>query len=249
MEQFLTSPLSYPVWKTISHFGLRQDDPILSKWWSKVVSEGKSDSLNKLFKYLQALTYFHTIADQFWSQMALNPTFFTVEAIVIRLTAMGDWIRSASFDAYGWSDRFYLLAKSVAHDEPNGNAIFKTLENAWPAGLKSNVIHYEQNPFSKAEFVVNEGSEQVVISPPLKMFKFNPDKVWAETEPSQSQPKPKESFVTNVVKKRKVSNELNLPEALEPLDSEEEDGHIPFATIGAESSSRYRCEADYAYRS
>ena len=242
LEQFLISPLSCPVWKTIRHFGIQQNDPALKKWWSKVVGDGKGDAGARLNKYLQALDYFHSISLQFWTQMSINPTYYTVEAIAIRLTAMGDWLRSSGIDAYGWSDKFYLFAKAVVYDEPNGQSIFKTLELIWPAGLKGNVIHYEQNPFAKAEFVLNEGTDQVVISPPLKMFKFNPNKVWTDTTPAEPTPEPSSSKSfdvpsKNTVMEPKKTRHSFIPSQLDPVDSDEEHlDRVPFAMIANDST-------------
>ena len=199
-----------------------------------MIGDGKGDSQARLYRYLQALSYFNNLSDQFWVQISINPTFFTVEAIAIRLTAMGDWLRAASLDFYGWVEKFYLTAKSVVHDEPNGHTILKSLESIWPSGLKGSIIHYEDNPFAKADFVVNEGTEQVVVSPPLKMFKFNADKVWADSEPPQTTHA--EPEVTKVVKKRKLENVSLIPTSLDPIDSEDEDGIIPFANIAKDSS-------------
>ena len=234
MDQFLISPMSEPVWKLMTHFGLQQNDPIIKKWWTKVAGEGKGDSQARLHRYLQALNYFNYVSNNFWTQISVNPTFFTIEAIAVRLTALGDWIRAASFDQYGWAEKFYLTAKSIVHDEPQGAAIMKNLEHIWPAGLKGSLIHYENHPFAKAEFIINEGTEQVVVSPPLKMYRFNPDKVWSEAEPTE--PAPREPEVTRMVKKRKLENTSLIPTSLDPVDSEDDDGHVPFATIGADSN-------------
>ena len=200
-----------------------------------MVGEVKGDAQARLHRYLQALNYFNYLSDQFFTQISINPTFFTVEAIAIRLTAMGDWIRAASLDHYNWAEKFYLTAKSIVNDEPSGSLIFKNLENVWPAGLKGTIIHYENQPFAKAEFIVNEGTEQVVVSPPLKMFKFNPDKVWAEAEPI-TEPIIKEKPVTKVVKKRKLENTSGIPTTLDPVDSDDEDSHVPFAMIANDSN-------------
>ena len=228
----MMTPISYPIWKLMVHFGMSQDDPILIKWWQKVTGEGKGDAQNRLFKYIQAISYFNSVSDHFWSQMAINPTYFTTEGIVIRLTAMGDWIRTAALDHYNWADRFYMLAKSVAHDEPKGSAILKTLESAWPAQLKGNTIHYDGNPFAKVDFIVNEGQEQVCISPALKMYKFNADKVWTE---ASTPPEPSTSKSEDKSKKRKLSNSPLLPESMDPLDSADEDVGPPFAMIANDS--------------
>lgn len=198
-----------------------------------MVGDGKGDAQARLHRYLQAINYFNYISNQFWTQISVNPTFFTVEALAIKLTVMGDWVRAASLDHYGWAEKFYLTAKSIVHDEPIGAAILKNLESIWPAGLKGSLIHYDSQPFAKAEFVINEGTEQVVISPPLKMYRFNPDKVWAETETAE--PPPNAPEVTKLVKKRKLENTSIIPSSLDPLDSEDDDGHVPFATIGADS--------------
>ena len=215
------------------HFNLNQDDPIIKKWWSKVLGDGKGDAQARLYKYLQAMTYFNNLSDQFWTQISINPTFYTVEGIVIRLTSMGDWIRASSIDAYGWADKFYYLAKSVARDEPRGADILKTLENVWPANLKGNLIHYDSNPFGKTEFVVNEGQEQVVISPPLKMYKFNPEKVWQESQDCQIV-EPCSTKSVSIPKKRKLIEQATLPNSLEPIEIED-DGAVPFAMLAADS--------------
>ena len=209
---------------------------VVKKWWSKITGE-KGDAQARLHRYLQAINYFNYISDQFWSQIAINPTFFTVEAIAVRLTAMGDWVRAASLDNYNWAEKFYLTAKSIVHDEPLGRDIFKNLESIWPAGLKGSIIHYEGQPFQKAEMVVNEGTEQVVISPPLKMYKFNPGKVWAEAEPAEpaEQTTREIETVTKVVKKRKLENTAIIPTSLDPVESDDEDAIIPFAMIANDS--------------
>ena len=240
-EQFLVSPISAPLWKIMQAFNVGQSDPLWRKWWQKVQTDQKGDAPSRLARYLQAMRYFNLVSDNFWLQMSVNPTYFSLEGIVIRLTQMGDWIRAASIDAYNWADRFYLLAKSVAVDEPKGASVFKTLEHAWPAQLKGYQIHYDQSPFAKAEFVVNEGNDTVVISPPMKMFKFNASKVWAEqTEQSQSQGYTES--VNEVQLKKTVPETDNRPSSskkqklgsmpfeLDPVDSDE-DGIIPFATI------------------
>ena len=238
----MISPLSCPVWKTIRHFSIQQTDPMLKRWWAKVVGDGKGDANARLNKYLQALDYFNAISTQFWTQMSINPTFYTVEAMAVRLTAMGDWIRASGMDCYGWSEKFYLVTKSLVMDEPIGQAVFKSLELIWPAGLKGNVIHYEQSPFAKAEFVVNEGVEQVVISPALKMYKFNPDKVWAETAVAEPEPVPTTSKVFDDIssKKRKLETsnqrEVFIPPVLDPLESDDDDGHVLFAMIANDSN-------------
>ena len=226
------TPISAPVWKLMTTFGIDQNDPILKKWWAKVQGDGKGDAQNRLSKYLQAIEYFNCLSNQFWSQMAINPTAFTIEGMVVKLTAMGDWIRTASFDQYSWSEKFYLLAKAIAHDEPKGSAIFKTLENAWPAQLKGNIIHYDGHPFAKVDFIVNEGQEQVCISPHLKMYKFNAEKVWAEVtdQPEPVTPKP----VPEPKKRKLLETPSLLPARLDPVDSDE-DGHVPFAMIANDS--------------
>ena len=242
LEQFLISPISCPVWKTLRHFSIQQNDPMLKKWWAKVVGDGKGDANTRLNKYLQALDYFITLSNQFWTQMSINPTSYTIEAMAVRLTAMGDWIRASGIDVYGWAEKFYLVTKSLVMDEPNGQAIFKSLELIWPAGLKGNIIHYEQNPFAKADFVINEGVEQVVISPALKMYKFNPDKVWTENATADPEPSPP---ITKVLdekssKKRKLESnnqkEVFIPASLDSIDSDDEDGHAPFAMIDSNYS-------------
>ena len=223
------------------HFNVNQSDPMWRKWWTKVVGDGKGDAGSRLNRYLQALDYFNSLSSQFWTQMSINPTFYTVEAIAIRLTAMGDWIRASGVDCYGWAEKFYLVTKSIVHDEPNGQSIFKSLELIWPAGLKGNVIHYEQNPFAKAEFVINEGVEQVVISPAPKMFKFNPEKVWNDNQSAEPEPVPSTSKVfDDTSKKRKLEskneNDSFIPTSLDPIDSEDDlIGDAPFAMIANDS--------------
>ena len=241
MEQFLISPLSAPVWQIMQTFGLTQKDPIWQKWWTKVKGDNKGDSSMRLAKYLQAMRFFNSISDSFWAQMSVNPTVFSLEGIVIKLTQLGDWLRAASLDAYNWSERFYLLAKAIAVDEPKGATIFKVLENAWPAQLKGYQIHYDNSPFAKVEFVQNEGNDTVVISPPLKMFKFNAAKIWADGGDEEDE-KPMSSTVIAseetptrriVLQKKKKSPKLSfIPESFEPIDSDD-DGLTPFATIGS----------------
>ena len=222
-------------------FNIAQSDPLWKKWWQKVQFDTKGDAPGRLARYLQALRYFNLISDNFWMQLSVNPTFFSIEGIVIRLTQMGDWLRAASVDSYNWADRFYLTAKSIAIDEPKGSSVFKNLETLWPAQLKGYQIHYDQAPFAKAEFVVHEGTDTVVISPNMKMYKFNPAKVWAETsdsqiqnytesvkEPQSSKTPIEHSESAQFPKKRKLNN---LPIELDPVESDE-DGITPFATIG-----------------
>ena len=46
------------------------------------------------------LTNFNKVAEMFWMQMALNPTAWSAQKIIMYLTAQGDWIRSGKSLTY-----------------------------------------------------------------------------------------------------------------------------------------------------
>ena len=92
-QQFLQTPMSQPIWKLMIAFEINQHDPIWDKWWKKIKNDPK-DPYIKLCKYLQALMNFHAVSDHFWMQMAINPTCWSAQKIIMFITSMGDWIRS-----------------------------------------------------------------------------------------------------------------------------------------------------------
>ena len=181
LAQFLATPMSGPLWTIMVNFEVNQNDPIFSKWWRKIQNDHK-DSFVKLCKYMQALHHFNEMSEQLWTQMAINPTAWSIQKISIYLTACGDWIRSANLDAYKWSEKYYRAAENVALSEKNGGAVFKILEDLWPAGLRGNQVHYSQNPFDKVELVTLEDVNDVIIAPPMKNFKFDPAKAWPDED-------------------------------------------------------------------
>ena len=94
--QFLQLPMSQPVWSLMINFEINQNDPIWEKWWKKIKNDHK-DAFTKMCKYLQALTNFNKISEIFWMQMALNPSAWSAQKIIMYLTAQGDWLRSGNY--------------------------------------------------------------------------------------------------------------------------------------------------------
>ena len=75
------------------------------------------------------------------------------------------------------------------------------------------------------------------------MFKFNPEKVWADNVEADPLPEPSTSrtLAPTSTRKRKLEQKSNnnkdiyIPTSLDAVDSEEEDGHVPFAVIANDS--------------
>jgi len=186
LQQFLSTPLSTPIWTLMVNFEITQNDPMLNKWWKRVQNDSK-DSYAKLCKYLQAVMHFNHVSEQLWTQMSINPTAWSIQKISIYLTACGDWLRSANLDMYKWSDRYYRTAENVAFCEKTGGNLFKIIEDLWPSSLKGNMVHYQNAPFDKVNLVVVEDANSCVIAPPPKMFKFDPNKAWPEEDQSEEE--------------------------------------------------------------
>ena len=85
-------------------------------------------------------------------------------------------------DSYKWSDRFYQAAESIALAEKTGANIYRFLEDLWPAGLRGNMVHYNNRPFESVSLISAESLADCVIAPPLKNFRFDVDKVWPEDD-------------------------------------------------------------------
>ena len=85
-----------------------------------------------------------------------------------------------NLDAYKWSDRFYRAAENIAMDEKLGINIFKHLEHIWPAGLKGQNVHYNGRPFDQVNMIQNEDTADCVLAPPLRNFKFDFLKCFAQ---------------------------------------------------------------------
>ena len=56
VQQFMSSPMSAPIWKFMVVFEIHQHDPILEKWWKSIKTD--KDPWGKLCKYLQAVNNF-----------------------------------------------------------------------------------------------------------------------------------------------------------------------------------------------
>ena len=194
LQQFLSSPMSAPLWKILTMFEINQNDPMLMKWWRKIKNDQK-DPWQKLNKYIQAMSYILQASETFWMTMAINPTSWSAQKIITYMTVIGDWIRAANLDTYRWSDRYYRAAENIALAEKTGANIFKFIDELWPAGLKGQFVHYAGKPFDTVTLVPMEEIADCVIAPPLKNFRFNPDKVWpddidnAQVEPFEETPK------------------------------------------------------------
>lgn len=222
LAQFLSTPMSGPIWTIMVAFEVNQNDPIFTKWWRKIQNDHK-DSFTKLCKYMQALHHFNEMSEQLWTQMAINPTAWSIQKIIVYLTACGDWIRSANLDTYKWSEKYYRAAENLALSEKNGGSLFKILEDLWPAGLKGNQVHYNNNPFDKVNLVTLEDVNDVIIAPPMKNFKFDPAKVWPEEE-SEDIPKSEDTPKSN----RRRRHFPNIKEEDDEEEEEEDTYPVPF---------------------
>ena len=89
-------------------------------------------------------------------------------------------------DHYRWSERYYRAAESIAIADKMGSNIFNCLDQLWPAGLKGHNVHYSNRPFDNVQLISAESLSDCVIAPPLRGFRFDPEKVWPEENTESS---------------------------------------------------------------
>ena len=94
-EQFMSSPLSAPVWTVIMKLDLVPTSENFTKWWKKIKSDTRFDAWKKLTRYLQCIRYFNQASDDFWAQMSVNPTYWSVQKISVNLVIQANWLKAA----------------------------------------------------------------------------------------------------------------------------------------------------------
>ena len=174
IEQFWAHPASAPLWKFSRIIQTDSRNNCWAKWWAtKVNGNWKQSPRVKLDHYLQAMDYFNSMADQFWAQMAFNPTYKTQEGIVADLTRLGDYIRLAAVDT-PVQEEYYKTATEIAKMTPKVETILFKLRNLWPSALNPLTLHYGRSRFGRVILDQCEDTVNVKMTATMTKYRFNP---------------------------------------------------------------------------
>ena len=175
-EQFMMSPASAPVWTLATKLNLLPMAPVFQKWWRKVNSDTRTDAWTKLAKYLQCIRYFNATSDAFWNQMSTNPTYWSIQKIVVELAFQANWIKGAGLELQDVQAAYCDAAAKIAQSsDAQVSSIFQHLEGLWPANFQPHNLQYEGEPFRTTSlFAQDDASLCVKIARPkgLKGKKF-----------------------------------------------------------------------------
>ena len=174
IDQFWGHPASATLWKFARIIQTDARSNVWAKWWAtKVNGNWKQSPRVKLDQYLQGMDYFNTLSDQFWSQMAFNPTYRTQEGIVADLTRLGDFIRLSGIES-PIIEEYYKIATQVAKGSAKVDDILIKLKNLWPSSLNPLTLHYGKNRFARVVLDQCEDTVNVKMTATMKNYRFNP---------------------------------------------------------------------------
>ena len=174
IDQFWGHPASAPLWKFARKIQTDTRNSTWAKWWAqKVNGNWKQSPKAKLDQYLQAMDYFNSFSDQFWAQIAFNPTYKTQEGIVSDLTRLGDYIRLSGVQT-PVEEEFFKMATEIAKGSGKVEHILMKLKNLWPSALIPLTLHYGKNRFARVQLDQCEDAVNVKMTATMKNYRFNP---------------------------------------------------------------------------
>ena len=154
----MASPLSSPVWTVITKLDIAPTSDIFTKWWKKTKTDARVDTWRKLARYLQCMRYFNQLSDQFWSQMSVNPTYWSVQRIAVSLAQQANWLKGTGLDVKDVQNKYYEAASEITQAEPKVKNVMKVIESLWPAQFKPVNLHYDGEPFCDTVLFAQEDS-------------------------------------------------------------------------------------------
>ena len=187
INQFWGHPASSPLWKFARTAQFDTRNTMWESWWaSKVNSTWKITPKKRLANYLTALDYYNQQSEQFFGQMAFNPTCWSLEIIVSTLTRLGDFLRLAGFEGCPLIEEYYKISTEIARGKPSVEMVYQKIKHLWPAALNPLTLHYGKAKFGPTKLKTYESDEFYQVTAPLKNYRFNPAEQWTVETASDS---------------------------------------------------------------
>ena len=216
-QAFLQHPLSATCWRLMQKHNLCHDDNAWQKWWKRVQTKSKKQPWTKLATYNQALQYYESSSNTFWSQWSYNPTMLSVEDITASLTTQADWLRAAGINnenGFKIVEKFYQAAKKIAESNTKVSTINEILKPLWPSGFVPQNLHYKNSPFDSMRLELFIDRSKALVTWPLENYRFDPEQVWATPdndgptiiEPAPTKYKPSEMAQEFVAKMKNYTH-------------------------------------------
>ena len=192
MQQFWGHPASAPLWTFARTAQFDTRNVMWQNWWSsKVNTTWKGTPKKRLANYLTAIDYYNQLNSQFFSQMAFNPTGWSIEIIVSTLTRLGDFLRLAGFEGCPLIEEYYKVATEIARSKSLVEVVHQKVKHLWPASLIPLTLHYGKTKFGQIKLSKFESDSNYEVTAPLKNYRFEPKKEWeSESEDSEASPEP-----------------------------------------------------------
>lgn len=202
IHQFWGHPASAPLWKFARTGQFDTRNTMWEKWWStKVNSTYKISPKKRLANYLTALDYYNRQNEQFFSQMAFNPTCWSVEIIVSSLTRLGDFLRLAGFEGCPLIEEYYKVATEIARGKPMVEVIYQKIKHLWPAAMNPLTLHYGKTKFGNTKLKTYETDALYKVTAPLKNYRFEASEEWKVETSSESDNEEEDGEVKTPVNK------------------------------------------------
>ena len=194
VHQFWGHPASAPLWKFARTAQFDTKNVMWENWWAtKVNSTWKITPKKRLANYLTALDYYNQQNDQFFGQMAFNPTCWSLEMIVSSLTRLGDYLRLAGLEGCPLIEEYYKISTEIARGKPSVEMVYQKIKHLWPASLNPLTLHYGKAKFGTTKLRTYESDDKFQVTAPLKNYRFNPVEEWKVESESESEDEQKDT--------------------------------------------------------
>ena len=182
-EQFMASPLSTPVWTVITKLDLTPTSEVFTKWWKKIKTDNRIDAWKKLARYLQCIRYFNLTSDEFWAQLSVNPTYWSIQKISVNLAAQANWIKASGLELKELQAKYLEVASQIVQGEPTVRNVMEILAGLWPANFRPIKLHYDGEPFIDTVLYAQDSSTLCVKTAKPKGLKVS-DSLFGELNDS-----------------------------------------------------------------
>ena len=180
LKEFLLHPMASPIWRLQTRLNLVEDDINFKKWWKKIHTDEKFSPELKLARYLEMINFFLSTGDHFWSTMATNPTYFSIQRIASELAAMAGWLKASALELRQVEEALTAAANDVAHSSQRVSEVRFAIRHLWPAGYQPENLHFDSDPYANASLYAREDDTQCLVSPQFKLFAFDIHEKWQD---------------------------------------------------------------------